>query len=582
MRSHVWRLVPGFLLFAVAVFALVVTQPAAPPAPSSLLPDGALLYLQAKDFHSLLDQWNQSPEKRSWLTSDNYAVFSQSRLFGRLSQAQDEFSVAAGIPVGSNLLETVAGKESALGLYDIGNLEFVYLTRISQASIEATPLWQTRAKFEQRSEAGTPFYVRVDPQSRRVAAFAAKDGWLILGTREDLVAGVLDRLNGAASRSLADEPWFAATLRQAPAQPGDLRMVLNLTKIVPSPYFRSYWIQQNITRMRQYASAVSDLYCTSPAWREERVLLRTPAASAPAPSSDVSGLIALVPPGTAFWSAKATPDVPGLMNSLPDGLLDPQPASAAGIASAPSTPVAENAGSAADFETRIDQAPVLQPETHPWQALQSVVAATQPTGLLTIYAIGAARNGVFLPIRRAMVVSAAQNWNDASARDAIAQALRPELTVGSLGVGWHKLSGPGGDSFALDGQVSLFAAVRGRRLFLANNSDLLQQLLANDGKSAVAPASAGITYAAAFDHSPARQTTFRTLTGLLDRAGNSGSQDNGGPPAAGQPLAFFSGNMASLGRVFADVSQESIQERDRGATVTQTLRYLWGPESRGH
>lgn len=351
MKAHVWKLAPVFLLCAVAVWAFVAKQPA-PPTPAALMPDGALLYLQAKDFHSLLNQWNQSPEKRSWLNSDNYAVFSRSRLFGRLSQAQDEFSAAAGIPVGSNLLETVVGKESALGLYDIGNLEFVYLTRMSQASVDATPLWQTRLKFQQRSEAGTPFYVRVDPQSKRVAAFAAKDGWLILGTREDLVAGVLDRLSGTASRSLAGQAWFVDALRRAEPQPGDLRMVLDLTKIVPSPYFRSYWVQQNITDMKQYASAVSDLDCDSAAWREQRVLLRKTAAT-PA-SSDVNRLAALAPPGIAFWSARATSDVPELMNFLRNDLLDPQPASATNNALAPSMPAAENAGTATDSETRID------------------------------------------------------------------------------------------------------------------------------------------------------------------------------------------------------------------------------------
>lgn len=452
MKAHGWKLAPVFLLCTITVWALVAKQ-SAPPAPAALMPDGALLYLQAKDFHALLDRWNQSPEKRSWLNSDNYAVFSRSRLFGRLSQAQDEFSAAAGIPVGSNLLETAAGKESALGLYDIGNLEFVYVTRMNQAAVEATPLWQTRAKFEQRSEAGTPFYVRVDPQSKRVAAFAAKDGWLILGTREDLVAGALDRLSGTASRSLADEAWFVDALRQAPAQPGDLRMVLDLTKIVPSPYFRSYWVQQNITEMKQYASAVSDLDCDSPAWREQRVLLRN--APATAPSSDVSGLVALAPSGTAFWSARATSDVPELMNSLRENLLDPKAASETTTAFAPSMPETVNSGSATDFETRIDKTPDVQPQTHPWRPLENLLSAAQPTGMLTVYATGPARNGVFVPIRRAMVVMAAKNWKVAAVREAIVQALRPDLTIGNLGVQWQKQSGPSGDYSALNGQISL-------------------------------------------------------------------------------------------------------------------------------
>jgi hypothetical protein len=45
-------------------------------------------------------------------------------------------------------------------------------------------------------------------------------------------------------------------------------MVLNLEKIVPSPYFRSYWVQRNVTEMKQYSSAVSDLYRSSQSYRE--------------------------------------------------------------------------------------------------------------------------------------------------------------------------------------------------------------------------------------------------------------------------------------------------------------------------
>jgi hypothetical protein len=177
-------------------------QAAAPIAQlPALLPEGALLSIEARDFSSLLKDWNTSPEKRTWLLSDNYAEFSNSRLFSRLSQAKDEFSAAAGLPTDASLLEKVAGKESCLGLYDIGNLEFVYVTRLDQQDIENTPLWQTRSKFEQRTEAGTAFYVHKDAQSSRIAAFASKDGWLILGTRDDLVAGVLDQLAGTASHS---------------------------------------------------------------------------------------------------------------------------------------------------------------------------------------------------------------------------------------------------------------------------------------------------------------------------------------------------------------------------------------------
>src|SRR6185437_6697874 len=145
----------------------------------------------------------------------------------------------------------IAGKQSALGWYDIGKLEFLYITRLPSSSFEQSALWQARGKFEQRQSGGATFYVRTDPESKRTVAFAATGGWVILGTREDLVASALALVDGSHEQTLATEPWYLDLVHAARA-PGELRMALNLEKIVPSPYFRSYWIQQNITAMKQY------------------------------------------------------------------------------------------------------------------------------------------------------------------------------------------------------------------------------------------------------------------------------------------------------------------------------------------
>jgi len=85
---------------------------AAPGEPelSHFVPSGALLYLQAKDFASLLGDWDKSQEKENWLKSKNYDVFSQSRLLLRLQDASNEFSKAGGVPVGADLLHQVAGR----------------------------------------------------------------------------------------------------------------------------------------------------------------------------------------------------------------------------------------------------------------------------------------------------------------------------------------------------------------------------------------------------------------------------------------------------------------------------------------
>ncbi len=182
-------------------------QAAAPSEPplSKYVPAGPLLYLEAKDFSALLADWNSSPQKKQWVESSNYEVFSRSRLFLRLDGAGEQFSAAAGLPPDMNFLSQVAGTRSAVALYDIGNLQFLYITYLPSAKSMQTTLWQTRAKFEPRSAGGVNFYVRRDPESQREVAFAASGDYLLLATREDLLAGALQLMSGSQNRTVESE-----------------------------------------------------------------------------------------------------------------------------------------------------------------------------------------------------------------------------------------------------------------------------------------------------------------------------------------------------------------------------------------
>jgi hypothetical protein len=544
---------------------------------ASLFPDDALLYLQAKDFHSLLKDWDGSEEKRAWLEGADYQAFNRSRLFERLSQAQDEFSAAAAIPADSNLLSSVAGDQSALALYDIGNLEFVYVTRMDQAHVDATPLWQVREKFEQRSEGAAPFFVHQDPQSNRVAAFAVCDGWLVLGTRADLVAGVLERIEGAHSHSLSDEDWYVDTLKQATGPADDLRMVLNLAKLVPSPYFRSYWVQRNITEMKQYRAALSDFHHSSQSYREDRILLRKPGQPATA-TGDVKSLLALAPGDAVFASAQAAPGAEHILTEMRENLLDLQSEQSTSPWLAPAPVPTDNAGAASSFEDHIDVAPVLAGHTDPYLPLRTLLAASEPSGMLKVYATRTQEGEMFASIDRALVLQSPTAWDESAVERATASALPPALTASRLGIQWVQRKGTSGSYSALDGEVLLYLAVRGNLLFLATQEPLLQDLLLRSQQAAHTQGR-DVTYAAVFQHSPREQQVFQQIASRLDAAGHSrnstAASEGGGAGSDGQTPPFFSGNIASLSRMFAHVSRESIEEKDQGERVTQTVVYQW-------
>ena len=214
------RISAGRPAFFASLLALLAAATALMQVPSGsvdiiarYLPPNALLVLESKDLGSLVGDWNTSIEKRLWLDSDNYRVFSRSKLLLRLKEVQGEFGEAAGFAPEMSLVESIAGRESVLGLYDIGSIEFLYVTRLAHARAVENMLWDRRANFEQRVAARQPFYVRTDPKSGRVVAFAATDDYLLLATTEDLIARALTLMSGPGGSSVVGESWSPGLVR---------------------------------------------------------------------------------------------------------------------------------------------------------------------------------------------------------------------------------------------------------------------------------------------------------------------------------------------------------------------------------
>jgi hypothetical protein len=538
------------------------------PSVSRFAPSGALLYLQARDFASLVGEWNDSEELQLWRKSANYEVFSRSRLFLRLKGASDQFAAAAGLPPDGNFLKQVAGKQSGVALYDIGKLQFLFITRLASANAMQSGLWQTRSKFATRSAGGVTFFYRSDPESKREVAFAVNGDYLLLATREDLMAGALQLMAGSKDRSIEAEPWWSQSLATAgPA--GDLRMVLNLEQIVPSPYFRSYWVQQNITDMKPYSAAVSDLFLSGKEYREERVLVKksSPAAEAlpDAGPAAVAELLRLVPAQAGVYKAKANPSAPDCLTLLETKILAPHLGRAAVEKLAPQVELTNGeTGSGSELETRIDEAPLEQSVSASLStSLGDVLKKNRVRALLQIQSTERDKDGVFVRIHTAVAFLGDSDWNEAAVRSALVELLRPGLTAGQLGVGWQSASG----SQQLNGLLSLATAVRGKYLFISDQPTLLNELTANMTEKVV---SEPAVFAAGFDHRRERGN-FTRLTGLMDRPG----VDVGTALGAGHIPEFFSENIASLSSMLAGVSSEKIVIRDAGDKVMQTVIYEW-------
>ena len=581
MKRSSGRVLAAILVFsAVSLSAYLRTASGMPEAPnlSGFAPPGALLALQCPDLHALLTAWTQSPEEARWLASDNFAAFSRSRLFGRLKEAQDEFATSAGLPPDMRFLTGVAGRESFFAWYDIGKLEFLYITRLPTGEAEKTPLLALRDRFQARAAGGTTFYVRSEGEPARTVAFAVHGDTLLLATREDLMADALQLMAQPATNTLEHEPWYAAAQAAAHGPPGDLHMTLNLNAITRSPYFRSYWVQGNVTEMRGYSAAVSDLYRSAGELREERVLL--PASSpngAVRPSAqDLAPVLHWLPAGTVY-RALSQPGTDVVLSQLQDKLLWRVPGGYTDPHGSPSADLqVPVAGTSTDLEQRIDEPLVVSaPSDAAVVAVRSQIDAARPVSMLVFSrpepapsGDNSSPNSVFLPMGTGVVLQASGTWDAGAMQAALSTATAARVSVPGVAMPWETAGEAGNSWVRMKGPVHLALAVRGQVFLLASDDETMRLMLAQapglSSKPSVAEVQAGVDFAA----------VRGPLSLLAKRLDHTAAQ-----PVNGEAMPpFFAGNLVSLGETFRDLASETFTQAPvsaSNANVRQTVVYRW-------
>jgi hypothetical protein len=136
-------------------------------------------------------------------------------------------------------------------------------------------------------------------------------------------------------------------------------------------------------------------------------------------------------------------------------------------------------------------------------------------------------------------------------------------SIDQAGIRWTDRRAGANAYSELEGLAPFAIAAYGRMLVLANRRELLEAMLAASSSQPVGP---GARYAAAYRHSR-EFPNFVKMMRLIDNPLNKESSQDAAEPA------FFSGNIASIGRTLARVDSESIAVHDTGAIVTQNLVY---------
>jgi hypothetical protein len=575
---------------AVAYRIHVAQEAGAPASLTAYVPPDALLTIESPDFASLLQKWTGSAESKAWLASDNYSVFQNSRLFGRLGDAQTSFETVAGVPAGVDLLHEVAGKQSVFAWYDIGKLEFLYITRMPAGQMDKSALFQARASFQRRHAGNSDFYIRTAGTDYSTVAFArvaAPGGdMVLLATREDLMANALKLMaSGSAANSVGQEPWFRDVSAALPAETSApaLHMVLNLERIAADPHFRSYWIQRNVSRTKQFRAATADLYVGAKEFREERVLLPKDTDAEPAMAN--LGRLAELPSDSAgVYRVVATGDPAVAVAAIEEKLLGRTAdlGTDGKAAPDPSVEIAQ-AGSVSDLETRIDAMPAVSAASST-KGLARLIGASGMDAVLTVSSAEspAEKEGLWVPMHSAVVVETGSSVDEQALASALQETLGGELTTAGIGIGFQQSTVGGAVIHSLTGPRHFYFAVaktsaQGCLVLLADDQALLSELVRKAEAGSAETSSSPATLIAVFNHSSQRAPYLR-LTSLID--GTQGKLPGAGSAAgaggAGAAPAFFSQNIGSLSESFADLQTERVVERVVDSNLRQTVTYRWG------
>jgi hypothetical protein len=271
------------ILIATTIIGLALTGLALrlylqPGTPSRLqlapfLPGGALAYAEFRDLNGLLDQWMSSAAHKRYFDSANWKQFQRSRLYLRLNQRLEPVEAALGFQITEDRLSALAGKRSALGVYNIGQLEMLFITEMSQQQALGSDLFKHRGEFRERSVDGQAYYIRegtsAESQEKARAGFAFAQGRLLVASSESLLRRALSNLKTPSEDRLSQQ---VARLTEGARdfQPHDITVWLDQKRLNADRYFRNYWIQRNQRDLADIETALIDMEIADDEFRERR------------------------------------------------------------------------------------------------------------------------------------------------------------------------------------------------------------------------------------------------------------------------------------------------------------------------
>ena len=628
MNKYKFRWITALLVLICVAFIVYARSTRSGKNPYSLagdLPRGALVYAQFENLPELIKQWDQSQLKERYLGSTNYQQLQHRHLALKLISRWEEFNNALGFPVDLGTIGSSAEGAAAVAIYDIGQLDLLFVAPISEEKAALTQFFTSKDQFEEaEAPDGTPYYFQAVEADRgrqkQVFAFATVNGRFVLGTNEKLFLRALANINRRAAKdSIADDPAFK-TLSQK-MSPHFATVWVDQSRLNDDYYFKQYWLMQNVADLKHIRAGIFDLERQESKWIERREFLTTAPierGSSKIVAAELQQLYSRTPeeaPFVRLRSVMNAPELPGkiIRDTLFDSPVeqDSQTRSwswdsyssedfySAGDDTYDSYNRYSYLGDSYDktiddpYDARVTER--VEPGRNPLAkeleqqfltGLQNVLKPARPSAVAIATTPHATKGPLFVEFRRVAIFNlrSAGSLRRELLEQTVAQGAQGRLTVVNAGsqpkwedrsdadLAWRALNLP-----MLGWEICY--AVQDNMLILSNSNELMKTVLASNQKkhqktqpSLSATAEVDELTIIRFDR---RKESFDDIVNVLDadaiKQRQTASNADGSNKGSQE---FFSGNISSLLNVASDVSRIEIRRKSAGSNLHEEIEFV--------
>lgn len=241
------------------------------------LPEKPLLFGYARDLNSLMKKFDSSELKKQNGNTETFKRFTKSKIYMKIEKRFDDLNNAFSINLNDDFVRTAAGNEALLAIYDIGEVKFLFMSKIDMNIFEKTVLNSRKDTFETRNIDEYSFYYIEDEKKQRRLMFCWFDDTLLLSndltlfektlglyTKKDY--GEKNLLEDINARKLINNSKLEATS-------SDALIYLDFALINQTPYFKNYFLFNDVKDYLNYDKALISAFFKSGSYSEKRVTL---------------------------------------------------------------------------------------------------------------------------------------------------------------------------------------------------------------------------------------------------------------------------------------------------------------------